>query len=146
MRNLLHLEFVFPSQYIDCRGVLTGSVYFIMVKIRIIHMSLALYRLETYAGEDEFIKKKVMLRNAEIMDGAPVRGDHIPIRFYVGNVSVWPFTVFRSSQLSVEHYFRASIVDENGKTYFKKLKVELYRFPFDSGLANEDEQQKVSEE
>lgn len=128
IRNLLHLEFVFPSGFCGFSDALVGAVYFILVKIRIIHMSLAFYRVESYNSDDNFIKKKVLLKNYEILDGAVVRGDHIPIRFFVGELNIWPYIGFQKSKLVVEHYLRASLTDENGKSYFKRIKVDFQRF------------------
>lgn len=128
IKNVLHIEFVFPSPKIDCTDAMVGSVYFILIKLRIIHMALTLYRVENYSSDDVFIKKKTELKTIEIMDGAPVRGDSIPIRFYIGEAGIWPFTPFKGSHLKVEHYVRAHLTDENGKKYFKRLKVEFGRF------------------
>ena len=128
IRNVLHIEFVFPKNVIDSREPLVGAVYFILIKLRIIHMAITLYRNETYSGDDNFIKKKTELKTIEIMDGAPVRGDHIPIRFFISEAEIWPFVQFKGSQLTVEHYARAVLTDENGKKYYKRLKVDFARF------------------
>lgn len=128
IRNVLHIEFVFPSPSIDCMDALVGSVYFILIKLRIVHMALTLYRVENYSSDDVFIKKKTELKTIEIMDGAPVRGDNIPIRFFLGEAGIWPFNEFRGSHLKVEHYVRAHLTDENGKKYFKRLKVTFARY------------------
>ena len=128
IRNVLHIEFVLPKQINDIREPLIGAVYFILIKLRIVHMGLTLYRVETYSSDEFFIKKKTELKTIEIMDGAPVRGDHVPIRFFVSEADIWPFVPFKRSQLQVEHYVRAHLTDENGKKYFKRLKVEFARF------------------
>ena len=62
------------------------------------------------------------------MDGAPCRGDHTPIRIYMGETGFWPFQSFKGSPLKVEHYLRAMMVDENGKQYFKRMKLEFGRY------------------
>ena len=128
IRNVLHIEFVFPKPINDIREPLVGAVYFILIKLRIVHMGLTLYRTETFNSEDNFIKKKVELKTIEVMDGPPVRGDHIPIRFFISEADIWPFVPFKNSHLKVEHYVRAHLIDENGKKYFKRLKVDFARF------------------
>ena len=128
IRNVLHIEFVFPRDIIDCREPLVGAVYFILIKLRIIHMALTLYRVENYSSDDVFIKKKTELKTIEIMDGAPCRGDNIPIRFFISEADIWPFVQFKGSHLKVEHYARAVLTDENGKKYYKRLKVDFARF------------------
>jgi vacuolar protein sorting-associated protein 26 len=128
IRNILHLEFVFPKLNWDVRECVVGAVYFILVKLRIIFMSLTLYRNEIYEDRDEQISRRTVLKTYEIMDGSPVRGDNIPIRFFLGHENVWPFHSFQGSALKVEHYLRAQLIDENGKQYFKKLMLEFGRF------------------
>ena len=128
IRNVLHIEFVLPKQINDIREPVIGAVYFILIKLRIVHMGLTLYRVETYSSDEFFIKKKTELKTIEIMDGAPVRGDHIAIRFFISEADIWPFVPFKNSQLKVEHYVRAHLTDENGKKYYKRLKVEFARF------------------
>lgn len=128
IRNVLHIEFVFPSPSIDCKEPLVGACYFILIKLRIVHMALTLYRQETFQSDDVYIKKKTELKTIEIMDGAPCRGDHIPIRFFLGEADLWPFEDFKDSHLKVEHYVRAVLTDENDKKYYKRLKVEFLRF------------------
>lgn len=132
IRNILHIEFVFPSPAIDCTDALVGACYFILIKLRIVHMALTLYRQETFQSDDFYLKKKTELKTIEIMDGAPCRGDHIPIRFFLGEANLYPFEDFSKSPLKVEHYVRAVLTDENGKKYYKRLKVEFLRFKPDS--------------
>lgn len=126
IKNVLHIEFVFPRAQYDCRDCVVGAVYFIAIKLRIVHMSLTLYRTENFSG-DTFIKEKIELKTMEIMDGAPCRGDHIPIRFFVGDCDIWPYPPYKNTKLLVEHYIRAILVDENGKKYYKRLKVNFDR-------------------
>jgi len=128
IRNILHIEFVFPRSTVGFDEPLVGAVYFILVKLRIVHMSLSLYQVENYSSDDAFIKKKTEIKTIEIMDGAPVRGDHVPIRFFVSEGEIWPFTASQKGYLKVDHYVRATLTDENGKKYFKRLKVEFARF------------------
>jgi len=128
IRNILHIEFVFPNSVLDCNEPLIGSVYFILVKLRIVHMSLSLFQSELFSSESTYIKRKTELKTIEIMDGAPVRGDHIPIRFFISDGNFWPFSQFKGSKLRVDHYIKAQLIDENGKKYFKRLKVEFTRF------------------
>lgn len=128
IRNILHIEFVFPHNMIDSVGCALGAVFFILVKIRIVHMELMLYRVENYTSDEVYFKKKTILKTFEIMDGAPVRGECIPIRFYLGDANIWPFHHFKDSKLKVEHYIKAKLRDENNKGYYKRLKVDFTRF------------------
>lgn len=128
IRNILHIEFVFPNNIFDCTECVVGAVYFILVKLRIVHMQLNLYRVEMYNSDETVFKKKTIVQQFEIMDGAPVRGECIPIRIFLSNEDIWPISPFKGCPLKVEHYLRAQLTDENGKGYFKRLKVDFQRF------------------
>ena len=62
------------------------------------------------------------------MDGAPVRGDHTPLRFYLADQPIWPFKKFPGAALEVDFYLRVMMVDENDKAYFKRMPIEFGRY------------------
>jgi vacuolar protein sorting-associated protein 26 len=126
--NLLHVEFVFPELFYDVRDAVVGSVYLILIKLRLTEMSLILYRQETCEVDTVSIKQRTQLKRMEIMDGAPVKGDLIPIRFFLAESDMWPFQQFKGSVLKVEHYLRAEMIDENGKHYYKRMTLQFDRF------------------
>jgi vacuolar protein sorting-associated protein 26 len=126
--NLLHVEFVFPELYYDVRDAVVGSVYLILIKLRLTEMSLILYRQETCEVDTVSIKQRTQLKRMEIMDGAPVKGDLIPIRFFLAESDMWPLQQFKGSVLKVEHYLRAEMIDENGKHYYKRMTIQFDRF------------------
>jgi vacuolar protein sorting-associated protein 26 len=126
--NVPHIEFIFSQRQCDCGDVVVGAACLLLVKLKIIHMQISLCCQEDYAGGDE-IHEREILDTVEIIDGPPVRGDHIPIRFFLGNNKIWPFVPFNGSLMRVEWYLRAQITDENGKKYFKRLRVKFVRTP-----------------
>lgn len=127
IQSLLHIEFVFPSKSIDYRGVLVGAAYFIAVKIRITNISLELIREEEYKGTESHYEKKVCLATYEVMDGIPVKGECIPFRFYLGGIDFEPFDQTKRFGLTADHFVRATLIDENGKRYYKKIQVDIVR-------------------
>lgn len=141
MTNVLHIEFVFPRSQFDCRDAVIGRAYFILVKLRIVYMCVSLYCLETYQKDGKVIKERKILNTAELMDGAPVRGDSIPIRYFLGEHQIWPFIAYKGSPLSVEYYLRAQMIDENGKKYYKRLKVLIVRKRLESLIPNNEQAQ-----
>lgn len=128
IRGVIHMEFIFPHQFVDCTESVVGSIYFILIKLRIVKMALYLYRSETFVGENSYVRNKTCIDHVEIMDGSPVKGDPIPIRLFVSAYNIWPLKNFRGTPLKVEHYLRVQLVDENGKSYYKRLKVDFKRF------------------
>jgi vacuolar protein sorting-associated protein 26 len=129
MTGVLHIEFVFAHGNCDCQGVVVGAAYLLLVKLRIVHMQISLYLSETYRNLGREIKERTIVKSLEIMDGAPVRGDNIPIRFFLGDCKLWPYIQFPDSAVTIEWYLRAQMTDENGKKYFKRLRVNFVRRP-----------------
>lgn len=128
IKNVLHVEFIFPRQAYDAREPIVGAACFILVKLRIVFMRMNIFRSEVFNSETSYFKKKTLLKTYDILDGAPVRGDFIPIRIFMGDIDLWPYQHFKGSTLEVEHYLRVEMSDENGKKYFKKMKVYFNRF------------------
>jgi vacuolar protein sorting-associated protein 26 len=129
MTGVLHIEFVFSHGSFDCQGVAIGVAYLLLVKLRIVHMQISLYCSESYENQGRVIKERTVVKSVEIMDGAPVRGDNIPIRFFLGDCNLWPYVPFKDSAIKVEWYLRAQMTDENGKKYYKSLKAQFVRHP-----------------
>lgn len=127
MSNVLHIEFVFPKSKVDCCDCVVGAAYFILVKLRIVHMQVSLYVNEVYDRAGKELRKKTILKTAELMDGPPVKGDHVPIRFFLGDMDLWPYRNFKGAHGTSEMYLRVQMTDENGKKYFKRLRVEFMR-------------------
>ena len=127
IRNVLHLEFVFPKAVFDAQECLIGCVYFILVKLRIIHMTVQVYRNEVFDSGVDYFQKITLLKEYEILDGAPVKGDSVPIRLFMAESDIWPYHEFPKSPLTIDHYLKVQMTDENGKKYFKRLKINFDR-------------------
>lgn len=147
MTNILHIEFIFPKSDFDCHECVIGRAYFILVKLKVVHMNVSLYCVENYENGGKYIKERTIVDTVELMDGAPVRGDHIPIRYFLGSKDIWPFIAWKGSPLKVEYYLRAQMIDENGKKYYKRLKVNIIRRkPEEIQKDDQDEKKSGGEE
>jgi vacuolar protein sorting-associated protein 26 len=129
MTNILHIEFIFKNREFDCREVVIGAAFLLLVRLRIVHMQISLYCVEEFIGSGDDVHEREILKTVEIMDGPPCRGDSIPIRFFLGDTDIWPFVPFKDSMMRVDWYLRAQITDENGKKYYKRLRVKIIRAP-----------------
>lgn len=54
------------------------------------------------------------------MDGAPVKGECIPIRFYLVSTDLTPTYENVNKRFSVKYYLNLVLVDEEDRRYFKK--------------------------
>jgi Vacuolar protein sorting-associated protein 26 len=58
--------------------VIIGKVYFLLVRIKIKHMEIALIKRESTGSGPNLNNETETLTKFEIMDGAPVRGIYLP--------------------------------------------------------------------
>jgi vacuolar protein sorting-associated protein 26 len=132
VQDLLHIEFVFPKRHYNLDEVIVGAAYFIFVKLRIVQLSLSLYRDEEITGKGGTETKRTALRTFEIMDGIPVKGESLPLRLFLGGIPIWPFVAFAGSTVKVDYYLRARMVTDTGRMYFKRLPLIIGRYQTDS--------------
>src|SRR6201995_4089326 len=72
------------------KDVIVGKIYFLLVRIKIKHMELSIIRRETTGAAPNQYNESETITKFEIMDGAPVRGEPIPIRLFLGGVELTP--------------------------------------------------------
>lgn len=56
------------------KDVIVGKIYFLLVRIKIKHMEIAIIKKETTGSGPSIITENENIAKYEIMDGAPVRG------------------------------------------------------------------------
>ena len=72
------------------KDVIVGKIYFLLVRIKIKHMELSIIRRETTGAAPNQYNESETITKFEIMDGAPVRGETIPIRLFLGGFELTP--------------------------------------------------------
>lgn len=63
----------------------------------------------------------------EIMDGAPVRGESIPIRLFLSGYDLTPTMKDINKKFSVRYFINLVLVDEEDRRYFKQQEILLWR-------------------
>jgi vacuolar protein sorting-associated protein 26 len=63
----------------------------------------------------------------EIMDGAPVRGESIPIRLFLTPFELTPTYRNIHNKFSLKYYLNLVLVDEEDRRYFKQQEIALWR-------------------
>ena len=71
------------------------------------------------------------LTKFEVMDGAPVRGESVPIRLYLAGFDLSPTYRNISNMFTVRYYLNLVIVDEEDRRYFKQQEIVLWRSEMD---------------
>ncbi len=147
IEECLHIEFEYEKKHYHLQDVILGKINFLLVRIKIKHMELAVIRRETCGegvaqtlpggqttvgtGEHGGTLKteNQSLIKYEIMDGAPVKGETIPVRLYLKGIpaDLTPTYGAGMKRFSVRYYLNLVLVDEEDRRYFKQQEVIFWR-------------------
>ena len=127
IEDCLHIEFEFSRSVYNLKDCILGKVFFNLVRIKIKHMELNIIRKETFGTGDKAVTESENLTKFEIMDGAPVKGECIPVRFYLASVELTPTYENINKRFSVRYYINLVLVDEEDRRYFKQHEIILWR-------------------
>ena len=150
IEDCLHIEFEYNKQRYHLRDVILGKIYFLLVRVKIKHMQVDLIRKELTGAGNAGVSETETVTKYEIMDGAPVKGECIPIRFFLGAYDLTPTMKDINKKFSVRYYINLVLLDEDDRRYFKQQEVILWRkqdktkkssqtIPLISGMAREKE-------
>ena len=117
------------------KDVIVGKIYFLLVRIKIKHMELSIIRRETTGSAPNQYNESETITKFEIMDGAPVRGETIPIRLFLGGFELTPTFRDVNKKFSTRYYLNLVLIDEENRRYFKQQEITVFRIPFVSSLA-----------
>jgi vacuolar protein sorting-associated protein 26 len=127
IENCLHIEFEYSKNKYPLKGVIVGRIYFLLVRLKIKHMELSLIRRETVGiGTNQSSESTTVVR-FEIMDGAPVKGETIPIRLFLGGFDLVPTYRDVNKKFSTRTFLSLVLIDEDARRYFKQSEIILYR-------------------
>lgn len=111
------------------KDVIVGKIYFLLVRIKIKHMELSIIRRETTGAAPNLYNESETITKFEIMDGAPVRGETIPIRLFLGGFELTPTFRDVNKKFSTRYYLNLVLIDEENRRYFKQQEITVYRIP-----------------
>ena len=159
IEDCLHIEFEYEKRCYHLHDVICGQINFLLVRIKIKHMELAVIRRET-SGEglaqsaaagvgggsggggahtavggssskdmSNIVTETQTLLKYEIMDGAPVKGELIPVRLYLKGIpaDVTPTYHAENNRFLVRYFLNLVLVDEEDRRYFKQQEIILWR-------------------
>eukprot|EP01100_Stratorugosa_tubuloviscum_P003455 TRINITY_DN1842_c0_g1_i1.p1 TRINITY_DN1842_c0_g1~~TRINITY_DN1842_c0_g1_i1.p1 ORF type:complete len:296 (-),score=108.90 TRINITY_DN1842_c0_g1_i1:128-1015(-) len=127
IEEALHIEFEYNKSKYHLRDVVIGKIYFLLVRIKIKHMEIALIRRESTGSGPNLYNENETLTKFEIMDGAPARGESIPIRLFLSGFDLTPTYRNVHGKFSVRYYLNLVLVDEDDRRYFKQQEIMLWR-------------------
>ncbi|KAL1130669.1 hypothetical protein AAG570_011911 [Ranatra chinensis] len=127
IEDCLHIEFEYNKSKYHLKDVIVGKIYFLLVRIKLKHMEIAIIKRETTgSGPNTFVENDTIVKY-EIMDGAPVRGESIPIRVFLGCYDLTPTMKDINKKFSVKYFLNLVLMDEEDRRYFKQQEITLWR-------------------
>lgn len=127
IEECLHIEFEYLKLRFNLKDVIHGRIYFQLVRLKVKHMELLLIRREVVGAQPNQITDSETLVRFEIMDGAPVKGETIPIRLYLAGFDLTPTYRDVNKKFSSRTYLLLVLIDEDARRYFKQSEIILYR-------------------
>ncbi|XVF04952.1 hypothetical protein REPUB_Repub05bG0128300 [Reevesia pubescens] len=127
IEDCLHIEFEYSKNKYHLKDVIVGKIYFLLVRIKLKNMELEIRRREsTGSGPNTYVETETLAK-FELMDGAPVRGESIPIRLFLSPYELTPTYRNINNKYSVKYYLNLVLVDEEDRRYFKQQEITMYR-------------------
>eukprot|EP00898_Chlorokybus_atmophyticus_P000015 jgi/Chlat1/1013/Chrsp109S01443 len=127
IEDCLHIEFEYGKSKYHLKDVVQGKIYFLLVRIKLKHMELEIRRRESAGSGTNTYNETETIAKYEIMDGAPVRGESIPIRLFLSPYELTPTYRNVNNKFSVRYHLNLVLVDEEDRRYFKQQEITLYR-------------------
>mmetsp|Transcript_30714 Transcript_30714/g.72067 ORF Transcript_30714/g.72067 Transcript_30714/m.72067 type:complete len:314 (-) Transcript_30714:59-1000(-) len=153
IEDCLHIEFEYQRRHYHLLDTIRGQINFLLVRIKIKYMELAVLRRET-SGEgvaaaaaggtgaplnpppnqnnsdaNNIFTETQTLIKYEIMDGAPVKGVSIPVKLSLAGLpaDLTPTYTAVNNRFSVRYFLNLVLVDEDDRRYFKQQEIILWR-------------------
>ncbi|KAI9307615.1 putative PEP8-vacuolar protein sorting/targeting protein [Cunninghamella echinulata] len=139
IEDCLHIEFEYNKSKYYLKDVIVGKIYFLLVRIKIKTMELSIIRRETTGALPNVYNESETVTRFEIMDGAPVRGETIPIRLFLGGFELAPTFRDVNKKFSTRYYLNLVLIDEENRRYFKQQEITMFRRKIDDGYPADDE-------
>ncbi|KAI8058938.1 vacuolar protein sorting-associated protein 26-domain-containing protein [Gilbertella persicaria] len=141
IEDCLHIEFEYNKSKYHLKDVIVGKIYFLLVRIKIKTMELSIIRRETTGALPNVYNESETITKFEIMDGAPVRGETIPIRLFLGGFELTPTFRDINKKFSTRYYLNLVLIDEENRRYFKQQEITLFRRKIDDGYPPDEDEQ-----
>lgn len=127
IEDCLHIEFEYNKSKYHLKDVIVGKIYFLLVRIKIKHMEIAIIKRETTGAGSNVFTENETIAKYEIMDGAPVKGESIPIRVFLAGYDLTPTMRDINKKFSVRYFLNLVLMDTEDRRYFKQQEITLWR-------------------
>ena len=90
-------------------------------------MESAIIKRESVGTGSNTYNENETIAKYEIMDGAPVKGETIPIRLFLSGYDLGPTMREICKRFSVRYFLNLVLIDEEDRRYFKQQEITLFR-------------------
>ena len=122
----LHLVFNVDKHKFHLKDSIEGTVRFKKVSIKLVSMELQMIRKEIISGGNSKTINTPLCKY-EIMDGAPIRNETIPFKWFISPYEFTPTFKNINNRLQVLYYINLVLIDAEDRRYFKQHEVDLIR-------------------
>ncbi|KAJ5069045.1 vacuolar protein sorting-associated protein [Anaeramoeba ignava] len=130
--NSLDMRIGIEKSKFHLLDVVLGEVSYLKVKIRLKYMEVSIIKREVTGTGTIIYTESETLTKFEIMDGSVVKGEKIPIRFFLESLNITPTYQNIDNKFSVNYYLNIVLVDEENRRYFKECEIYFFRNSLDS--------------
>lgn len=127
IEDCLHIEFEYNKSKYHLEDVIIGKIYFLLVRIKIKNMEIAIIKKETTGTSPNMYTENETIAKYEIMDGAPVKGESIPIRVFLSGYDLTPTMRDVNKKFIVKYFLNLVLMDTEERRYFKQQEITLWR-------------------
>jgi len=131
IEDCLHIEFEYERSQFATDGVIIGKIDFLLVRIKIKHMEMQILKKESTGSGPSVLNDNEVITQFEIMDGAPIKGETIPVRLHLKPFAkkgkITPTQRAIHKKFNVKYFLNLVLVDEEDRRYFKQQEIVLYR-------------------
>mmetsp|Transcript_44391 Transcript_44391/g.69407 ORF Transcript_44391/g.69407 Transcript_44391/m.69407 type:complete len:165 (-) Transcript_44391:47-541(-) len=127
MRNM-SLTLPFARDHHHENRVLTGCIYFHIVRLNILHMEMSILKMETVNPKDPMerpISQVTTVGRVEMMDGMPGKGEQVPVRWPLSGLRITPSC--QHNRFTVRYFLKLSLLDERGRQFYKETEIHFHR-------------------
>ncbi|TNJ26392.1 Vacuolar protein sorting 26 [Giardia muris] len=130
VEDKLQLELEFNNTFLDIScDLLVGRVHFVHVAKKLEEMAIIVRRRELYkksrSSSEWTCSPWSDIFYCDIMEGSPTREEVVPFRIYLGHLPLSPS--FTTEMAKIEYVAVLSLIDSEGKSYFRSQELSLYR-------------------
>ncbi|CDW90814.1 hbeta58 vps26 protein [Stylonychia lemnae] len=128
IEDYLLIGFEFLKSKFHIKDCIEGRITFIQIKLRIKHMELSIIKKETInTSNNQQSVETETLSKFEIMDGGSIKGENVPVRFYLSSTKLTPTYRNVNNKFSVKYQMMINVIDDEDRRYFRYQDIELWR-------------------